>query len=298
MTCLRTSRLCQKPKDTCFFVLHRSRMFPHVYWGTVGDIGKGRQMARTVQDANLGTRERRAKLKARKKPYYRAIDQGRHLGYYKGARGGAWLARYFKGAARYAETKLGTADDSTDADGVEILSFAEAQEKARTWFVEQARTAAGLEPKRAGPYTVADAMRDYIADYKRRGRGLRTVESASNAHILLALGSIEVAKLTTTRLRNWLHGIAAAPAFVRTKDGKPRRYRAAPKDGDGRRRGKAAANRIFNVLQAALNFAWREGKAPSDEAWRKVERYKAVDAPVVRYLTEGECVRLVNVCPA
>jgi integrase len=107
-----------------------------------------------------------------------------------------------------------------------------------------------------------------------------------------------VAKLTTARLRNWLHGIADAPALVRTKAGKARRHRAAPKDADGRRRRKAAANRVFNVLQAALNFAWREGKAPSDEAWRKIERFKAVDAPLLRYLTEAECVRLVNACPA
>jgi integrase len=256
-------------------------------------------MARTVQDANLGTRAARAKLKARKKPYYRAIDQGRHLGYYKGARGGAWLARYFKGARQYVETKLGTADDVSDADGVEILDFAAAQEKARAWFAEQARTAAGLEPKPAGPYTVADAMRDYLADYERQGkRGARTVKSAINAHIKPALGSIEISKLTTARLRAWLHGIAESPALVRTKPGRPRRHRAAPKDTDGRRRRKAAANRIFNVLQAALNFAWREGKAPSDEAWRKVERYRAVDSPVLRYLSEAECVRLVNACPA
>src|SRR4029450_9411859 len=60
---------------------------------------------------------------------------------------------------------------------------------------------------------------------------------------------------------------------------------------------KPAPNRIYNVLQAALNFAWREGKAPSDDAWRKVERFQDVDAPVVRYLTEAECVRLVNACP-
>src|SRR5262245_35466762 len=208
-------------------------------------------MARTVQDANLGTREKRSKLKARKKPYYRAIDQGRHLGYYKGARGGTWLARYFKGAGRYVETKLGTADDVTDADGLEILDFASAQEKARTWFAEQARTAADLELRATGPYTVADAMRDYIANYRRRGRGLRTVESANNAPILPVLGSIEVAKLTPVRLRAWLHGIAESPALVRTKPGKARQHRAAPKDADGRRRRKAAANRIYNVLQAA-----------------------------------------------
>jgi integrase len=90
---------------------------------------------------------------------------------------------------------------------------------------------------------------------------------------------------------------ATMPAFLRTKDGNPRNHRAAPRDADGRRRRKAAANRIFNVLQAALNLAWRHSQAPSDEAWRKVERFKAVDAPVLRYLTDAECKRLVNASP-
>ncbi len=37
-------------------------------------------MARTVQDAKIGSREARGKLKVSGKPYYRLIDQGLHLG--------------------------------------------------------------------------------------------------------------------------------------------------------------------------------------------------------------------------
>jgi integrase len=50
-------------------------------------------------------------------------------------------------------------------------------------------------------------------------------------------------------------------------------------------------------LKAALNHAWREGKVASDEAWRRVTPFRDVDAPVVRYLNEAECVRLVNASP-
>jgi integrase len=254
-------------------------------------------MARTVRDTNLETRAARARLKVRTEPYWRSIDRGAHLGYYRGARGGSWIARLYA-EGRYHKRDLGRADDMTDADGVHVLDYSHALDKARAWFADKTRELSGIAPKSAGPYTVADVMRDYLADYRRRGRGLRTVQSAINAHINPALGSIEVAKLTTSRLRAWLHGIADTSALVRTKPGKARRHRAAPTDADGRRRRKAAANRIYNVLQAALNFAWREGKAPSDDAWRKVERFQDVDAPVVRYLTEAECVRLVNTCPA
>ena len=50
------------------------------------------------------------------------------------------------------------------------------------------------------------------------------------------------------------------------------------------------------VLKAALNHAWREGIVPSDDAWRRVPPFKAVDAPVIRYLSEEEVRRLVNAC--
>ena len=103
-------------------------------------------MARTVRDANLESRAARARLLARKKPYYRTIDRGAHLSYYKGAQSASWGARYFIGTGRYAETRLGKADDVTDADGVAILSFGQAQASARAWFTEQARRSAGIEP--------------------------------------------------------------------------------------------------------------------------------------------------------
>jgi integrase len=257
-------------------------------------------MARTVRDANLETRAARGRVKARKKPYYRAIEQGRHLGYYKGARGGTWLARYFKGAGQYAETMLGRADDTSDADGVEILSFGQAQDKARTWFEEQARARAGLGPKPTGPHTVADAMRDYLAWYADHKKGLRQATNAANVHILPGLGNIEVAKLTTAEIERWRTALAKAQARVRSgRSQKAVKHRPQSTDPtEGKRQRRATANRILTVLKAALNHAWRAGKVASDEQWRKVKPFHDVDAPVVRYLTEAECVRLVNACPA
>jgi hypothetical protein len=43
-------------------------------------------MSRTVRDAKLETRQARLKLTVRSEPYWRAITEGCHLGYYKGAR--------------------------------------------------------------------------------------------------------------------------------------------------------------------------------------------------------------------
>jgi integrase len=53
---------------------------------------------------------------------------------------------------------------------------------------------------------------------------------------------------------------------------------------------------VLTVLKTALNHAWREGIVPSDDAWRRVSPFKAVDAPVIRYLSEEEVRRLVDAC--
>jgi integrase len=48
--------------------------------------------------------------------------------------------------------------------------------------------------------------------------------------------------------------------------------------------------------KAALNYAWKSGHVPNDEAWRRVRPFREVDIARVRYLTEAECTRLANVC--
>jgi len=251
-------------------------------------------MARTVRDATLESRTARARLKARHRPYWRTIERGLHLGYRKGSRGGIWRARFYAGAGDYRETVLGRADDVLDADGVAALSYSHAQAKARAWFVEQTRIAAGLEPQPAGPYTVADAMRDYLAWFKDHRKSIRQTSEAAERCIVPSLGEHEVAKLTPQVVKRWHEGLAIAPARVRSRKGRPPKHRKAAADDDAKRKRRATANRNLTVLKAALNHAWREGRVANDTAWRKVAPFRAVEAPVVRYLTEAECVRLVN----
>ena len=118
-------------------------------------------MARTVKDVRLDSRAARERLEPRKKPYYRVIETGRHIGYYKGLRSGSWLARTFDGA-RYSEKKLGMADDVLDANGMDVLSFSQAQASARDWFDTQAQKAVGVGPamtvRSAGPGLAAGVV--------------------------------------------------------------------------------------------------------------------------------------------
>lgn len=90
-------------------------------------------MSRTVKDYRLETRSARARLDARQEPYWRSLQEGAHLGYYRGTRVGKWVARYRRpgGGGNYQKQTLGEADDYADADGSVILSFRDAQDKAR-----------------------------------------------------------------------------------------------------------------------------------------------------------------------
>jgi integrase len=52
----------------------------------------------------------------------------------------------------------------------------------------------------------------------------------------------------------------------------------------------------MTILKAPLNHAWRDGKTPSDDAWRRVRPFPEADAARVRYLNKDEARRLLNAC--
>jgi integrase len=253
-------------------------------------------MARTVRDAKLETRTARAVLKSSGKPYWRAIDEGLHLGYRKGAQSGKWVMRRYVGGQSYVVETIGTADDKIDADGAVILTFSQAQALARQQFVERKRSQAGVPSNEAGPYKVRDAVSDYLAWLGEHGKSARVIRWTAEASILPELGNEPVARLTSDQINRWRESAAKEPARLRTKPGQKQRYRTvAPEDREEeKRRRRATANRKLVILKAALNMAWREGRVPSDAAWRKVKPYRDTDRARSRYLLVAECQRLIN----
>jgi integrase len=258
-----------------------------------------RTMPRKVRDSNLETRTARARLKVAHKPYFRLIEPGLHLGYRRLASGpGTWLARRYSGEGRYATENLRTADgafiiadDYSAADGHRILSFGQAQERAKAL-----RPVTG---EQAGPYTVADAMDAYLEYLESEGRPDAAVGDAryrDRAFIRPKLGEVEVAALTAEQLRKWRDALAKAPPRLRTKAGDKQKHREVSNDDEARRARRASANRTWTVLRAALNRAFQADKVDSDKAWKKVKPFKSVDKARVRYLTVAEAKRLINAC--
>jgi hypothetical protein len=245
-----------------------------------------RTKARTIRDATLNSRTARARLKVRHKPYYRLLESGLHLGYRKPASGpGNRLLRQYKGNGNYQLKNLAPAHDYADANGQDILSFAQAQNKAR-----QEAT------KKRGPYTVAQALTAYSRALGADGREPRSIHSMkvkAAAHILPQLGDFPVSNLTATKLRDWRDALAASPPRVRTAISARQRHGTIVGE-DGQRARRASANRIWSILRAALNQAFRDEMVASEAAWRRVKPFKKTDRARNRYLKIDECRRLIN----
>lgn len=255
-------------------------------------------MSRTVRDATLETRAARSRLKASGKPHYRVIEEGLHLGFRKprGRRGkaagaGKWVIRHYAGRQSYTVETIGVADDFSDADGIAILDYWQAQAKARERMVRRVHAANGV----TGPLTVQAAVEVYLEFLESNRKSAVDARHRARAHIYPILGNVEAASLTTDMLRKWHAGLAKALPRARTKPGKAQQHRAFNgDDGDSVRRRRSSANRVMTILKAALNHAFHVGKVASDAAWRKVKPFKAVDAARVRYLSVEEARRLVN----
>ncbi len=66
---------------------------------------------------------------------------------------------------------------------------------------------------------------------------------------------------------------------------------------DAKRARRATANRIWAILRAALNQAFRDGLVGSDAEWRKVKPFKKTDCARLRYLEIEEARKLIDACP-
>jgi len=237
-------------------------------------------------------------LRIRRTPYFAKIAKGLRLGYYRGAIAGSWTARHYRGGGVYATEAIGAADDTLEADGVSVLDYWQAQDHARRWADRKRQIAEGR--LRDGPYTVADAVTDYLVEIaaEKSPVAVQGAKYVFNAWILPELGFIQIDKLTTDRLNRWRNKVATQPKRVRSKrTASEPATRETADDEDARRARKASANRILTMLKAALNRAFYADRVASDSAWRKVKPFKRVDEAVVRYLSVGECRRLVGVCP-
>ncbi|MGD0465390.1 MAG: tyrosine-type recombinase/integrase [Gammaproteobacteria bacterium] len=245
-------------------------------------------MGRQLRDPRIETREARLKLKQRHEPYWRLIHPGCHLGYRKGVLGGVWMLRRLKSDSRYTKMVLGDADDMTDSDGIIILSFKGSLQKAFGIIESSNPCQKNL--------TVNYAVNHYLIWYKQNRKAYTETASCIEAHIRPLLGTKLIADLTTREIKLWHQKLAEQPARKRSSSFGGQQFKLLPQTDDQKRSRRNTANRILTVLKAILNKAFQEEYVNSDLAWKRVKPFANVDEPVIRFLNQNECVRLINAC--
>lgn len=265
-------------------------------------------MARTARAGFLETRTARLKLVPGKKPYWaRSGKAGVHLGYRRRKpRGsdvnGSWLVRRYIGDGQYETEVFAQADDFTDSDGQEILTYHEAMHRL-----------AGEAPpvRRANSYTVRDAVRDYLAYLKRERKTATDATSRLTAYVIPYFGDRLVASITRADLEKWLEWAIVHKPRGRMKDGKQSAAakRAKPSGrpneqaplaeispAERARRRKSTLNRVINYMLGCFNRAVDQGHAPSRDAWSRLKKFRGADSARIARLSTEEARRLLNAC--
>jgi integrase len=199
-------------------------------------------MPRSIRAPALETRTGRLKLKIVKRPYWARVGHGLSLGYRRNQGPGTWSIRVAKGGrGRGHWTKIiAAADDYDAADGDTVLTFWQAQDKARSLGL--ATRCAGNDAGKLG--TVGQALDSYEADLKLRGGDTYNVRRV-RLHMPQGLNAKAVASLAVRDFRPWTAVLTKAEL--------------AP----------ASINRSNNVLKAALNHAADHDERITTRTWDK-----------------------------
>ncbi len=199
-------------------------------------------MARNVRAAQLETRTARLKLELRKKPYAVRVAPGVRLGYRRNEVTGTWSVIAADGKGGNWVKKFGLADDHEDANGEQVLTFWQAQERARK--LARGGKNSDDEDDEGRPVTLREALDAYQADLIARGGDVHNVARV-RGHLSNTLNAKTVALLTARELRRFRDSLLA------------KKLRAS------------SVNRISNALRAALNLAAAHDQRINNQtAWR------------------------------
>ena len=257
-------------------------------------------MARQIISNKLDTRTARRSLK-RFKDYWQPIERGRALKYRKSQNGGSWSARFYSLIDDHRrEKKLGAADDTSDSDGVKILDYGQALQKANEFFLSEQTRATGESPH-GSKYTIADALRDYLkalADRNPPAPDYRGAVYDFNRNTIPELGDIDVTRITTKEIEKWRGKLAARPRLSTLKKLKTPQSDSPPvMSEEEKRRRRCTADRSVRRLVAALNYAVANIKGVNANPlhW-KIKKFKNSEVARAEYLSESQQREFVEAC--
>ena len=199
---------------------------------------------------NIKTKTQRAKLTARREPYFEQVRKGLFCGFRKLDSGaGTWIGRY----------RLPDGKQTFKAVG-EFAEYDEARKAVEQWAES---IDGGVQNKSS---TVSDACAAYV---KKLGMD-NSPASAKDAEYRFKrlvygqkFGAIDLAKLRAFDVEAWRN------AQLDADD---------PDDEESYNRAKDSTNRNLAPLKAALNYALKCQLVASDAGWKRVNKFSGVAA--------------------
>lgn len=232
-------------------------------------------MPRSARAPKLETRTSRLKLPVAGKPVFVRVIPGVSLGYRRTATAGSWVVRVADGNSGMWTKRIATADDLSESNGDTVLTFWEAQDRAKS-----AAQGDKSGTKRGTPLTVERAAEDYCTSLEARSS--RTAYDARlrlKRLFLPQFGANRIEDLTRRQLEAWRDGLVC-------KDG----------DAERRRRSQDTANRVLSIVKACLNHAVGDpaNRLTDDSAWRLVRPFQGVARAREVHFTVPEMLRLLD----
>jgi len=213
---------------------------------------------------SIRSKSARAKLTARRDPYFEKIRKGVFVGFRKLETGaGTWIGRYRTDDGRQTFKALG-----------EYAEYDDAQRAVEEWAKG---LDGGLQNKSA---TVSDACEAYVkkllidnspassedAKYRFKRLVYKSIVPGDPPRI----GRIELSKLRAIDVERWRNGQLDADD---------------PEDEESYNRAKDSANRNLASLKAALNYAKKCQLVSTDFGWKVVNKFPKVGARRKGWLT-------------
>jgi integrase len=206
--------------------------------------------------AMLTSKSARARLAARREPYWMQIGRGSYLGFRSGA--GTWIVRHRDRDGQQQYRSLG-----------DLEEFNDAKERADRWL-SQIANGAHRAPSRG---TVRDALASYVRNLRSVGRRATAWDAGQRFRLTVgrssALGRMRLEDVRRGDVEQWR---------------------------DGLRRGRLprSVNRQVRAVVAALNFAVsKRGHVGTREAWELEHLVDDGEENVAVFLSAEQRARLI-----
>ena len=241
-------------------------------------------MARTVRGGRLETRTARLKLIPRPRGYWASTAKpGLHLGYRRlRDRNGTWIARTYQGTSgTYVHKAFAQADDYSESDGDEVLTYFEAAQRI-----------AGEAPpvRHSSAYTVQDAVSSYLDYITQHRKSIVDARSRLNAYVVPYFGDRPLASLTPADVEAW-----SKWAYAHDPRGNaPKRKRRDIPAAERERRRRATINKVITYLKAAFDRAYEHRHVETRAAWARLHKFKGADSARIGRLSTEQARRLTN----